>query len=357
MFRTIIPQEERARVIHWNGKISIVDGPYRLPLLAKADIFEKEVIPDGEQGYLIDENGNYQEMIGPTVVYIHPEGEYRPHRRFDLANHEAMVVIDEEGKYNIYLGSTTPSVWVKDRQRVYQFHWTGSRGDTEEKSPGALNIQILRLQDTQTYFSFQVRTNDNVVITLRLMIYYSYTSVEKLLSNNDPLGAMYNKIMATLVDFVATLDFDEFKENTNEKIARHELFTDGRTFFQEFGIDVQQIVVRAWEPIDRQVQAVLERAAMIQTQKTLDEAEHERKMNQFDYEEKELVRASQLDAQRAQTATAEGNREAVQLAAMYDGLKEQVGGPVAQQLLKLKVAGTAQALYISPQLLEANATT
>lgn len=351
VFGTIVPEGEKACITHWNGRVSVKDGPLRTPPLSKVDLFTKVIVPEGEQGYIIDEEGNYTEVIGPNVSHIHPEGQYKGHQRFELANYEAMVVIDEDGKLNIHKGADEPTVWVRDRQRIHTFHWTGSKGDTEEKTPGALNIQRLRLQDTQTYFSFPVRTRDNIVALLRLMLYYGYTDIGKLMENNDPLGAMYNKIMATMVGYVATMPFDDFKEGTNEKITGHELFTQRLDFFREFGLEIQDVVVRAWEPVDIQVQRVLEKAATIQTEKALDQAEHERKMAKLTFEGVELDKAQELEDKRAQASANEGEREARKLLMMYSTIVDKVGEETARRLLVLSQAAKADALYITPSIL------
>lgn len=348
---SIIPEGRKARVTSWTGRVRIVDGPARKPLFSTVEIFNQVIVPIGEQGYIVNEEGDYQEVVGPEVIHIHPDGAYKPHHRHELAHYESMVVIDEDGHINIHKGSETPTVWVKDRQRVHTFNWTGSRGDTEEKSPGALRVQTLRLQDTQTYFSFPVRTRDNIVINLRLMIYYSYGEIEKLLQNNDPLGAMYNRIMATMVGFVAGLPFDQFKDNTNDQIANHPLFNTGKAVFEEDGISIEQVVVRAWEPIDREVQRVLERAATIQTQKTLDQAEHERKMQQLEFEGVELDEGQKLEDKRAKAAASEGDRDAQKLATLYNNLVGSVGEETARKVLVLKQASQADALYLTPAML------
>lgn len=348
---SVIPDGEIAHITHWNGTVTIKHGPGRKPLFSRVWFFDKIIVPEGEQGYIIDELGNYSETCGPRVVHVHPEGAYKPHQRHELAHYEAMVVINEDGIVHAHTGKTTPVVWVKDRERVHTFHWTGSRGDTEFKTPGALNINVLRLQDTQTYFAFPVRTHDNIVVLLRLMIYYGYDSIEKLLENNDPLGAMYNKIMATLVEYVATMPFEEFKEGTNEKISRNRIFHKEKAFFSALGIEIHDVILRAWEPTDAQVQRVLEKAATIQTEKSLDQAEHERKMAKFGFEGQELEKAQLLDQKRALASAAEGDREAQKMLTVYNALSPVVGEETARRILVLRQASEADALYITPSLL------
>src|SRR3990167_3925525 len=85
-FDNIIPENRKARITYWNGKVSVINGPARKPLFSNIDIFNQITVPEGERGYLIEEQGQYQEIIGPVVVDIHPDGAYKSHYRWNLAN-------------------------------------------------------------------------------------------------------------------------------------------------------------------------------------------------------------------------------------------------------------------------------
>lgn len=361
---TTIAMGSRYLVIRPSGKTKVVDGPKRIFTLfgTIALPFEETVVEEGMRGYLVDENGRFHRIEKPGRIFIHPiGGKWLPDKRFNLASHEAMVVIDEDGSSIPLRGETDPIVFVSARQRVREFVWTGSKGDTEEKSPGSLRPKdgILRLCDTQTYLAFPVRTKDNVTITLRLMIYYGYPSLEKLMERDDPLGAMYNKVISTLVEFIGGISFDEFKDRTGERIGNHPLFTneqgnDGLEYFRGIGIEIQKVVVRAWEPQDRQVQAILAQAATIQTQRTLDQATHEQAMAKIGHEMVEIQGRAKLDDEKKKAAQSEGQRRAEELLALFSSLSGKIGEGTARQILLLHEARQAEQLVISPEMLTAH---
>lgn len=360
-FFTIIPEGEQAVVTRLSGKTEIVYGPKRVFTAFGTEVrfFRRLPIEEGQEGFLVDVEGHYVRIAGPKMIFVDPRnGRWLPDDRYNLATHEAIVVVDEFGTPTLKRGSESPVVFVSARERLMEFVWTGSKGDTGEKSPGSLRIEKLRLNDTQTYLSFRARTRDNVPLSIQLMVFYGYSSPEKLIVRDDPLGAMYNKIISTLVEYIGTLRFDEFKEDTGNKIGNHPLFTsregdNGLEFFENLGIGIQKVTVLTWEPTDSSVQRVLSQVATIQTQKVLDESVHEQTMAKLANELKEMEERAKLDEQKKTAAQADGEQGATRLHAMYEILKGSVGEQTARQILILAVARDAKQLVVSPEMLNA----
>jgi regulator of protease activity HflC (stomatin/prohibitin superfamily) len=129
-----------------------------------------------------------------------------------------------------------------------------------------INFEILRLDNSQTYFSFPVRTKDNVVVNLKLMIFYEVSHLENLIKNtHDPMCEFYNKLQATITSEIAKKSFDNFKNDTGDFIS--ELSADKDLNFEGIGLSIDEIVLREWEPQERRVQDILEKAAMVESQK------------------------------------------------------------------------------------------
>jgi len=351
----VIPAGEKALVTSSGGVRTVVTGPKRVWRGSNVQMFRREVIPQNSRGTLVDENGKFSSVQGPSVVHIHPDGHFIPDLMRNLASHEAMVVIDRNGKYRIETGDKTPTVWVTMEEQIHEFKWTGSRGDTEVKTPGALRINCLRMQDTQTYVEYQVRTKDNIVAAINLMISFKFVDIEKLLANDDPMGAMYNRILADITKHVATLSFDDFKEDTEAKVTGIDLFTDtGRKWFDNLGISLETVVLRAWRPLDVNVQRILEQAATANAQKAVDAANHERKMTQLQNEDAILDREASLDAKRREAAVARGQASGAELVAMFDALTlapSKISMETGERLLALTLASKAETLCLPPEML------
>lgn len=355
-FLELLAEGERAVVTSIFGKSKIVEGPASISKLNRIEKFDTIMLTELDRGVFTNELGKAETISGPCVVHIHPRGEFLFDTRVQLAKHEAIVVIDVDGKPKICTGDTEPVVYITKGQTIHEFKWTGSRGDSEHKTPGALRITKLRLQDTQTYVSYNVRTSDNIVAVVSLMISFKYTDVNKLLHNDDPLGAMFNRIMAELVDAVSKLTFDEFKTNTNEHITNVPLLKEKEgvnslSWFHQYGIEINSVILREWNPVDRSVQSILERAATANANKAVDEAEHERRIRQLSNEEIALDKERVLDEKRAESAKARGVASGMELSALYQTLTKTAGKAVADKAVTLTIASKAQNLSIPSQIL------
>lgn len=362
-FSTLVPEGHKALVTNRNGKIEIVNGPRRISRLFFSSVvfFERVVLTEGESGILINELGNASCIEGPAIVHIYPElGVWHPDKRIELASNEAVVIVDsksESNDYRIVTGKEVSVVLLNYRQRLMEFRWTGSLDGNTEKQPGALRFDKLRLNDTQTYLSFSARTADNVVVRIEIMIYYEYNKdIKKLIDRDDPMGAMYNKVISELVKFIAGVKFEDFKDGTSEKISQHQSFNpnsdgEGWKYFSNLGIDIQQVVLKSWQPADSSVQRVLDQAATILTQKALDEAQHQRVISNIGNEDKELAERSRLNAKKNELAQSEGEQEGAKLVAIFNKLKEGIGEESAKQLLLIHTATKADQLVISPEML------
>lgn len=346
-----IPADRKALVWGLFGGEKEMVGPARVPRWKSVRMFYHRVINDGERGMLFDQEGNHKEVIGPSVIDVHPDGEYEESEQLLLSETEAVVIIRRDGTRDIIQGDETPEVYVSTFEELYRFIWTGR---TEEKEPGGLMFDKLQLQDTQSYYAFPVRTKDNSVITLRLMIYWRVGDIEKIVQkSSDPLGAMFNKIKAEITATTADINFDDFKDDAMNLIREHDLFKgNGLAFFEGYGIEIQQVVLREWSPVDPRVQQVLEQAAVVQTKKSLDTAEHELNMQRLDHQEVELEKEATLDDLKRNAAEEDGIRQGTELKSLHQALKEEVGEDTAKQLLKLSIAKDARELNIGSDLLK-----
>ncbi len=315
--------------------------------------FERVMLTEQQIGWLYDETGEYREVKWPAVIHVHPNGRFVAFERKTLSEKEAMVVIEQDGKENIILWKEKPALFINPvQQRVKKFRWTGSAsGPDSDKVPWALNFEVLRLGDSQTYFSFPVRTRDNAMVTVKLMIFYGIDDVTKLVQeSHDPFCEFFNKIQAAVTDEVAKLSFDEFKQGTGQKITEMGFFTQKP--FESLGIRIDSVSLREWEPVDKNVQRVLEQAAIVQTQKSLDTAEHERTMAKIGYEETQLTSTQQLATLRQEESKQAGIKKGIEMTALIEELKKVVDPAQAVALMKLHLASQAQELNIGSNMLQ-----
>lgn len=88
----------------------------------------------------------------------------------------------------------------KPNEWIHKFTWHGEDGDHKTRIiPGAKTFEKLRLIPDQFYYNISdVRTSDDALITVKLMIFYELVDIEKMLNNTrDPIA-----------DFVSILIFN-----------------------------------------------------------------------------------------------------------------------------------------------------
>lgn len=334
----VIPEKRKALVTTFTGQEKIIIGPVRIfTAFKKVEIFEQEIINEGEEATIVDEKGKRTTTKGPIVVDIHPRGQLFPHEVLQLAENEAVVIIREDGQRKIIKGKDEPRIFIAPFDTIYQFAWTGG---TEEKVPEGLKFTKLRLQDDQMYYTFTSRTKDQVVVKIFLMIFWRITNLDLLVNkSSDPLGAILNKIYADMTTCIGQKKFDEFIVDTETQLQAIPLLKeDGKKFFAGYGIEIKFINLRRWECTSQEVQRVLDRAGTVMTQGQIAEAEHNVRLRQLEYKQTELVKEAQLSTQEEENFRLEGKREGLKLSAIFEELKTKINEENAAKLLAIKIA-------------------
>ena len=86
------------------------------------------------------------------------------------------------------------------------------------KVPKGLVFQKLWLMPDQMYHDVpDVRTADDAVLTIRLMIFFELLDIATMLeTTHDPIGDFVNAATSDVVDFTGRHDFESFKANTDK---------------------------------------------------------------------------------------------------------------------------------------------
>ena len=334
---------------------AIVEGPKVLPFWSRIRHFSHQIVNEGERASLYDERGNRTQVSGPIAVDIHPDGRFAPEQRFHLAANEALVVIQEDGSRRFIFGKKPEDtefgeeasvVFISPNERVHKFCLTGG-GDTDglSKQPGTLRFEVARLNPTQAYFAVPVRTkSDHTPLILKLMIFFRISNLQQFVNrSDDPFGVMFNHMMTALVSTISAMTFDKFKEDPN-KLVENELSPDSMKQLLDYGITIERVTLRGWIPEDRDVQRVLNEAALANTKREIQRAQHSARLEALDQERTELEKGAENQALRASQASSQGENQGRQLAAFILAAKKHAEGipePQLQTLLTLEVAGNA----------------
>lgn len=356
-----IPTGRKALVTSPDGTVATIEGPRKIwvGFGTKVVLFAQYVIPEREAYAVTDEAGNVAMIEGPAVVDIHPQGKHEQLKTHSLAPQEAVVVRKADGTRIIYVGTgvdiptqaqgelmleKVARAQLKPGEETHRFKWTGSKGDTEEKSPGSLQISVLRLQETQSWFAVKVRTADNIMIQLNLMLFFTFTDVRKLVVNDDPLGVMFNRINAALLKAIGELKFDEFrKKPANVVEAAAKLAGEDEKALAALGLQVNNAILRLWQPTDQTVERLMGQEGTAIAQQAVEDANHEARLKKIANETAELDAATVNVALKLAAAKAAGTQEAARLLAIYEGLKASAGESSARVALNLAVLTGAAA--------------
>ncbi len=220
--------EEGQRVLMWrrDGTMHIIVGPRRVwrgwstfqPMkhfVAHPDKFLMVRFRDGRQEHL----------PGPADIWLDP----RIHQQITvedalpLAAKEAVVVytkapdsaaVSRRLVFGPALFVPQPGEWL------HTFSWHASKGGSKgvQKVPNGLVFQKLWLMPDQMYHDVtDVRTADDALLTIRLMIFFELIDIERMLdATHDPIGDFVNAASSDVVAFTGRHDFERFKGVTHQ---------------------------------------------------------------------------------------------------------------------------------------------
>jgi regulator of protease activity HflC (stomatin/prohibitin superfamily) len=305
MFYTIA-EGQRVVARRRNGRLDVIVGPRRV--LNWRTRFEKmrhHVAHPGQYLTLRFRDGREAVKVGPTEMWLDP----REHESIevqeclDLAAKEAVVVYhtnhendsghENESFDDLEAGSTTkrrifygpgqfapqPGEWL------HRFSWHASHGGSrgEEKRPNALQFQKLALMPDQMYHDVRdVRTADDAVLTIRLMIFFELIDIERMLeTTHDPIGDFINAATSDVVEFTGKRSFDQFKQET-DKLNDSTTYTQLLHRAKQCGYRVNNVVYRGYGAPDS-LQAMHDEAIQSRTRLRLERATEEQAQDVEDY--------------------------------------------------------------------------
>jgi hypothetical protein len=204
---------------------------------------------------------------------------------------------------------------------THEFCWHGSESNsadaTGRKVKYALKFTKLRVCPEQTYFDVEgVRTKDDALITVKVMIFYRLKDIDTLLKDtHDPIADFINSVTSDIIEFVSGNSFAEFKaasDQLNDLNVYQQLTSRARGI----GFEVTKVVFRGYgapqrlqkmhdDAIERRTKLALDRENEDQEQEMLDmKLEHEqerlRKRRQMEMETKAHERMLQRAAHEAE---------------------------------------------------------
>lgn len=247
-----VRQGDRIAVWDQTGRVNYVDGPRRLILFRKT-IQALQHFSAGADEYLAIEfaDGHSEHRRGPASVWYDPvkHASVEIKQALPLDSHEAIIVyrrINGEVERRVERG---PALFVpQEDEWLHEFRWHGADPiDPSRKIPRALRFKKLRVIPDQTYHLVDdVRTADDALLTLKLMIFFELSDIETMLGQtHDPVADFINAVTADVIDFVGARTFEAFKQET-EQLNELDAYPNLTRRSQRIGYQINKVVYRGY---------------------------------------------------------------------------------------------------------------
>jgi len=315
-----IPQGDQWEVVASDGAVDTVDGPKTLQCFGqKLTKRRKHVVHEKEYLEVRYVDGHSEVIPGPACLFEDPlrHQSIISKPAISIGTNECILVYRED----VYLSPTSPANVAKataaskakalegagaersvSRELIHgpllykpksatewmhKFDWHGhdprAPDGLARKIRGGLKFDTMRMAPTSTYYDVEgVRTADDALLTVRLMLFYQVTDVEKLVdSTNDPIADMINSAQSDVISFCAARSFEQFKE-TAEQLNAIGVYQNLTASCESRGIAIAKVVFRGYlapqrlqkmhdDAIERRTRLVLERESEVQEQKLQDD--------------------------------------------------------------------------------------
>ncbi|XP_006817952.2 uncharacterized protein LOC102802274, partial [Saccoglossus kowalevskii] len=205
--------------------------------------------------------------------------------------------------------------------RIHNFSWHGSEGPdvvnltdqyTKEeigkrnhpddpdnkfrKVPGARNFTKLRIIPDQFYYNVEdVRTKDEALIRVKLMLFYELKDIEKMLANTqDPIADFINGLCADVVSFASQLSYEEFMDQAEKLNDCDSTYPHLMDIAKKIGYNVSKVVFRGYHA-SSQLTKMHELAIKTRTKLRIEMEEEEQKQGLIDMKLKSELERSELE--------------------------------------------------------------
>jgi hypothetical protein len=291
MWYYTVEEGQRTLMIRKDGRMEVVVGPRRVWAWGKR--FEKMrhfVAHPGEFLIVRFRDGRQEHLPGPADLWFDPRVHETVQRQdaLQLAAKEAVIVysraagsdaITRRIVYGPTLFVPAPGEWL------HTFAWHGSEGGSQgvKKVAKGLVFQKLWLMPDQMYHDVpEVRTADDAVLTIKLMVFFELLDIERMLeATHDPIGDFINAATSDVVDFCGRRTFEEFKHATG-RLNELDAYPQLTARAAQNGYRVNKVVYRGYAAPDR-LQAMHDQAIEARTRLQLERATEEQAQTLEDY--------------------------------------------------------------------------
>lgn len=255
MFFYTVEEGQRALLVSKGGQMKVIAGPARVWRWGKRlRPMAHYVAHPGDFLIVRYRDGRQEHIPGPAHVWFDPREHMAitKEEALPISAKEAVVVYSEDEESgevtrNLVYG---PATFVpKPGQWLHTFSWHGAAPGVEgyRKVPNALIFQKLWLMPDQMYHDVtDVRTSDDALLTIRLMMFFELRDIERMLvTTHDPIGDFINAATADIIEFVSRHSFESLKSHT-EKLNDIDTYKQLKVRATQCGYSIDKVVYRGY---------------------------------------------------------------------------------------------------------------
>jgi len=336
-----VREGERACIWSRDGSVRVVDGPKRVTLcFQRLELLHRHFASNTQYLEVIRKDGTVDIVEGPCAQYIDPVRDetiyVREARMIDAS--EALVVYRHGEQTTRKVGGNPsqnggsverrlvmgPARFIpRADEWIHHFEWSGmpAGGSKTTYQPKALKFTNLRVIPASAYHNVnEVRTNDDTLITVKLMLFFELDNIEKMLdATNDPIGDFINAASADVIAFCATLNYETFLNETH-KLNELTTFAQLCARATHIGYRITKVVFRGFQAGEK-LQAMHDGAIQERTRLRLLEQTEEQAQRQADMK---LASETRRAAQQAELETGQAEQKAqLSMVSMRNRLAEK----------------------------------
>ena len=168
-----------------------------------------------------------------------------------LASYERMVIMDRESNLIFKSGENSPGFFLPPFCKIMSQYW--SEGNKSKNIQGKKEISVFDCRFNDEDFTFNVRTNDNVEITMSVNIYWKIKDFEKMInSTNDPPQDICNQIRSQILNISSKMTTQELMEYTSSDFVTR-LHDEDIEFWHTRGMQIIRINITEKKCTDHEV--------------------------------------------------------------------------------------------------------
>ncbi|KAG2428571.1 hypothetical protein HYH02_014374 [Chlamydomonas schloesseri] len=322
------------------GKIRVERGEKLVWLSGTERVVDSEkeqaVKVDSENAVLVlNQKTGVQTLVETPQLFFPNEDEVvvEVRKRIKLADNEAVILKDAEGKYHYRYGDPNKndgegaarSFFLPPYWELVSLMW--SRGRRREHRD--LRITVFDMRAQYMAFEFNCRTSDNVEMILEGTFFWEVVDLPAMMRyTGDAPGDVCAHARSCFIQLVSKVTLQTFMDTFND-IARAAHSSDDN-FYAQRGIKIHSLEVTRYQCADASTSAILEAIIQETTNRmnrlSCQESENEvalAKLRGMVEQERATGEVLDIQHQHAQaTARAEGAAEAERCVAFLDALRK-----------------------------------